>query len=99
VLAAALAFLALLQFVTAVLNLLPVPGFDGFGALEPALSPQVRARIAPVRPWAPLVAFALLFSVPALARGLFDVGEWALRSAGGSPALAAAGSALFRFWT
>ncbi|MBM9467730.1 site-2 protease family protein [Nakamurella leprariae] len=99
VLAAALSFLAVLQFVTAVLNLVPVPGFDGFGAVEPTLPTRVRARIAPIRPWAPLVVVALLFSVPALSRALFDVGEWALRQAGGSTALAAAGSALFRFWT
>ena len=97
-LGAALQFLALLQFVTAVLNLLPVPGFDGFGALEPYLSPATRARIAPVRPWAPLLLFVVLFSVPQVARVLFDAGAWMLTASGGSEYLAAVGQSLFRFW-
>lgn len=98
-LGAGLQFLALLQFVTAVLNLLPVPGFDGFGALEPYLAPATLARIAPVRPWAPLLLFAVLFSVPQAARVLFDAGAWLLSASGGSQYLAAVGQGLFRFWS
>ena len=41
-LGAALSYLALLQFVAGILNLLPIPGFDGFGILEPYLSPPVQ---------------------------------------------------------
>src|SRR5690606_5341902 len=48
---AAIAFLGLLQFVTAILNVLPVPGLDGFGILEPHLSPSVQRAVAPIRPW------------------------------------------------
>ncbi|GAA2020750.1 Zn-dependent protease [Nakamurella flavida] len=97
-LGAALQFLALLQFVTAVLNLLPVPGFDGFGALEPYLAPATKARIAPIRPWAPLLLFVVLFSVPQVSGVLFDAGAWLLSAAGGSQYLAAVGQSLFRFW-
>jgi Zn-dependent protease len=58
-----LAFLGFLQVVAFVLNMLPVPGLDGFGAIEPYLSPQVRRAVAPVRPFAFLVLFAVLFYV------------------------------------
>ena len=40
----AMAFLAFLQMTAAVLNLLPIPGLDGYGALEPHLSPRNPAR-------------------------------------------------------
>lgn len=67
----ALALLALLQFVTAILNILPVPGFDGFGVIAPYLSPQTQRAIAPIRGWAPLVVFVLLFSFPQMTGYLF----------------------------
>lgn len=68
----ALSFLALLQFVTAILNILPVPGFDGFGVIAPYLSPQLQRTTAPMRGWAPLVLFVILFSVPHASTYLFD---------------------------
>lgn len=97
-LGAALSFLALLQFVAGVLNLLPIPGFDGFGILEPYLSPGFRERIRPVRPWLPLALFAVLWSVPETSRWLFTAGYRLLELAGGNPVLASAGAGLFRFW-
>lgn len=97
-LGAALSFLALLQFVAAVLNLLPIPGFDGFGIIEPYLPAGFRERIRPLRPWIPLAAFALLWSVPALGSGLFEVGYRLLDAAGGNPLLAGVGGGAFQFW-
>lgn len=98
-LGAALSFLALLQFVAALLNLLPVPGFDGFGVLEPFLSRRFVQRIRPIRPWAPLIVFAILFSVPAAGRWLFDIGYDLYALAGGNLRDAALGNGLFRFWS
>ena len=43
----ALAFLALLQVTAAILNLLPVPGLDGYGIIEPWLSYGVRRQGEP----------------------------------------------------
>ena len=97
-LGAALSFLALLQFVAGILNLLPVPGFDGFGILEPYLSRRFTERIRPVRPWLPLVVFAILWSVPGASSWLFEAGYRLLDLAGGSQRLAQAGALLFRFW-
>ena len=55
--AAALSYLALLQFVAGILNLLPIPGFDGFGIIEPYLSTGSASGSRPLRPWIPLVVF------------------------------------------
>lgn len=41
-----LAFLAYLQIMAVVLNLIPVPPFDGFGAVEPFLPPSIQMKFA-----------------------------------------------------
>jgi Zn-dependent protease len=97
-LGAALSYLALLQFVAAILNILPVPGFDGFGIIEPYLSPRFTERLRPARPWIPLVAFVILFSVPQVSRALFTTANELFVWVGGNPVLAGIGSSLFRFW-
>ena len=50
-----LAFLGFLQVAALVLNLLPIPGLDGFGAIEPYLPRSVLIALAPVRRWGLLV--------------------------------------------
>lgn len=97
-LGAALSYLALLQFVAGILNLLPIPGFDGFGILEPYLPARLKERIRPLRPWLPLVVFAILFGVPMVSSWLFTAGFGLLELAGGSDYLARVGAGLFRFW-
>ncbi|MET3806911.1 Zn-dependent protease [Nakamurella sp. UYEF19] len=96
----ALSFLALLQFVTAILNILPVPGFDGFGVIEPYLSASTRRSIAPIRPWAPLVVFVILFSIPNASFYLFKPAYWLMDLFGTLPIRVAAGigAGAFRFW-
>lgn len=96
----ALSFLALLQFVTAILNILPVPGFDGFGVIAPYLSPQTQRAIAPTRGWAPLVVFVLLFSSSQLSNALFDAADALMRLVGNDFIRYAAfrGQNSFRFW-
>jgi len=97
-LGAALSYLALLQFVAGILNLLPIPGFDGFGIIEPYLSARLKERIRPLRPWIPLGVFAILFSVPGASSWLFTAGYRLFDLAGGDDFLAYAGGQLFRFW-
>ncbi|WP_055488563.1 site-2 protease family protein [Streptomyces sp. WMMB 322] len=65
----ALAFLAMLQVTAAILNLLPVPGLDGYGVLEPWLSPAARRQAEPFAPFGLLVVFGFLW-VPAV-NGVF----------------------------
>lgn len=97
-LGAALSFLALLQFVAGILNLLPVPGFDGYGIIAPYLPARITASLARWGIWAPLAAFAIIFFVPGVMTALFGLGFDLLALAGGNGAMASIGSALFQFW-
>jgi len=64
-----LAFLALLQIYALILNLIPVPPFDGFGAIEPYLSPRILEKIAPIRGMMIWIVIAALWYVPAISNG------------------------------
>lgn len=75
----ALAFLVLLQVTAAVLNMLPVPGLDGYGVLEPWLSRRVRRQVEPFAPYGLLVVFTCLW-IPTVNEHFWDgvhaVLEW-----------------------
>jgi Zn-dependent protease len=60
-LAAALSFLGLIQVLTFVLNLLPIPGLDGWGVIDPYLPYTTRASAARIAPYAPFVVILALF--------------------------------------
>ena len=62
----ALAFLAFLQVSALVLNLIPLPPFDGFGAVEPYLPMNLRASLAQTRGMLSFAVFFLLWYVPFL---------------------------------
>ena len=91
-LGAALAFLGLLQFVAGILNLLPVPGFDGWGIIGPYLSPRLVQRIRPIQPWAPLLVFFVLVGIPGASNALFEPARAMVDALGGSAYLADLGS-------
>ena len=97
-LAEVLSWLALVQVLAFLLNLLPVPGLDGWGVLDPHLSPSARRSAAQVRPFAPLLLFAVLISSSQVSGVLFDVGDAVFTAVGGSTGLAGAGQHLFVFW-
>src|SRR5512133_2983415 len=59
-----LAFLAFLQISAVVLNLIPLPPFDGFGALEPYLPMDVRVKLAQTQGMLSWVVLILLWQVP-----------------------------------
>jgi Zn-dependent protease len=97
-LTAGLSFLALVQLLAFVLNILPVPGLDGFGVVEPYL-PAATRRFAHTMGWyAPLVLFVLIIGVPAVGNALFGVGFSIFAALGGDPFAAAAGFREFLFW-
>lgn len=97
-LALGLSYLALVQILAFVLNILPVPGLDGFGALEPYVSPGARRFAATVRPFAPLALFILIIGVPPLAQLLFGTTYTLFAALGGDPQVAVAGLREFMFW-
>jgi Zn-dependent protease len=97
-LAIALSCLALIQVLAFVLNILPVPGLDGFGALEPFLPASTRQLADRVRPWAPIVLFLVLIGLPGASHLFFDVGGAVFAAVGGNLPLAATGYNELFFW-
>jgi Zn-dependent protease len=93
----ALAFLGFLQVTASLLNLLPVPGLDGFGIAEPWLPREWVQAAAKVAPFGILLLFALLW-IPQLNQAFFGVVFWLLDLLGTPTALVAQGDSLFRFW-
>jgi Zn-dependent protease len=98
VLAEGLSYLALLQILAFILNILPIPGLDGWGALEPWLSPEAKRFGDTVRPWGLWVLFLLLFLVTPVNRLFFDITDHVFQWVGGSPILAEFGQNNFLFW-
>ncbi|OIV37919.1 hypothetical protein BIV57_08685 [Mangrovactinospora gilvigrisea] len=93
----ALAFLGLLQISATILNLIPVPGLDGYGVIEPWLPHELRRSVAQVAPYALIIVFGLLW-IPSINSvffsGVYGVFGWF----GADPYLAEVGRQLFRFW-
>jgi Zn-dependent protease len=94
----ALAFLALLQTTAAVLNLLPVPGLDGYGIVQPWLPLSVRRQIEPFTPFGLLAVFGFLW-IPKVNSAFFDLIDGITRAFGVPEFAASDGYGLFRFWT
>lgn len=97
-LAAALAFLGFLQVTAFVLNMLPIPGLDGFGALEPFLPRSVLVSLAPVRRYGMMILFVLLWFVAPVRDAFWDFVLSFLDAFGVRRSLFGDGFDLFRFW-
>jgi Zn-dependent protease len=93
----ACAYLGMLQLSATLLNLLPVPGLDGYGIIEPWLSYKTRAAVRPFAPYGMLVVFALLFQ-PDVNRQFFDLLYSVMDLFGVNPNATYFGHELFRFW-
>ena len=94
----ALAFLAVLQVTAALFNLIPVPPFDGYGALRPHLSLAVQERMNNFAQVSMLVVFAVFWYVPFVG-GLFWGLVFSISKLIGIPLeLVGLGQQLFMFW-
>jgi Zn-dependent protease len=96
---AGVAFLAFLQITGVFINLLPIPGLDGFGIAQPFLPPEIAYRANLIRPFGFFILYALLF-IDTPVRDLFWEEVWKI-TVWISPDLAwlaSEGLALFRFW-
>jgi Zn-dependent protease len=95
---AALSVIAFLQAMALILNLLPIPGLDGFNAIRPFLP----ASLAPaVRKAEGLVMVALLlaiFVIPGASGALFRGAAWLSLAFGLNLDALQAGWAAFHFW-
>ncbi|MDT4913006.1 MAG: hypothetical protein QOC66_2134 [Pseudonocardiales bacterium] len=92
------AFLGFLQATAAVLNLLPVPGLDGYAIIEPYLDPETRRIGEKVKPWGMLGVIVLLLYLQPLNNAFFDLVNWICERTGANELLWAAGRQFFRFW-
>ena len=98
VLAVALSFLAFLQITAFIINMLPIPGLDGFGALEPFLPPSVLQAIQPIRRYSMLLLFFGLWFVQPVNDAIWTVVLEVVELFDIDPSLAIEGFRLFRFW-
>lgn len=95
----ALAFLALLQSTALILNLLPVPGLDGYGVIRPFLPRAVRRFTRPFEKYAFILLVVAVFFVPGVSGALFAAALDLTDALGLPRARIAEGLAAFRFWT
>jgi Zn-dependent protease len=96
---AGLTLLIFLQLTALVLNLIPLPGLDGFGILAPYL-PDSLLRIAYLFGQFSILILIIIFFYNNPVRQVFwDSIGLAMRIANLDPALVITGLDLFRFWT
>jgi Zn-dependent protease len=93
-----LAFLALLEMTALIFNLLPCPGLDGWGIIEPFLPGAVRAMGRRLAYVAPAILVVALFLVPPLNSLLWDTIFQASVLIGLDERLAFQGFRIFQFW-
>ena len=94
----AVAFLAFLQATGLILNLLPIPGLDGFGAIRPFLPGAWAPAIRRAEGLVMVALFLLIFLSPVGGRLLFGTGA-SLAAALGVPSEGIGeGFRAFRFW-
>jgi Zn-dependent protease len=96
--APALAFVGLLQASAVVLNLIPLPGFDGYGAISPYLPPAWRSGFDRYSGYAIWALFLALVLVPPAGRAFWAIVSSLADVAGVPLQLAMRGYAEFRFW-
>jgi Zn-dependent protease len=92
-----LAFLAALQMFAALLNLLPIPGLDGFGALQPYLSERAQQQARQIGQYSIFLLFLVMFRVPGVSSTLWSMADGLVGLFGVPAVLADLGRALFNF--
>jgi Zn-dependent protease len=93
-----IAFLAFLQITAVVLNLIPLPPFDGFGAIEPYLPMDIRMKLAQTQGMLSWVVLILLWQVPFIGNMFWGLIGFLARLAGIPLQLAGLGMSQFKFW-
>ncbi len=91
------AFLGFVQLTAAVLNLLPIPGLDGYGIIEPYLDPDTVRIGEKVKPWG-MLGIIVLLQVSSLRNAFFSLVYWLYDLSGSGHTLAAFGYEFFKFW-
>jgi Zn-dependent protease len=94
----AVALLAFFQATAVVLNLIPLPGLDGFGVLAPWLPASIREAAERLGAFLVLGLFVLIMAVPQVARTINLTSLYIVSFFGIDPTLIFIGISKFRFW-
>jgi Zn-dependent protease len=94
----AVAFLGFLQVTAAVLNLLPIPGLDGYAIIEPYLDPQTQQFGDKIKPWG-LIGVIVLLQINSLNDAFFRLVNNVYDVFGTERLGWVIGHDLFKFWT
>ncbi|MBN9320298.1 MAG: site-2 protease family protein [Caulobacterales bacterium 68-7] len=97
-LAAALAFLAFLQATALFINLLPIPGLDGFGVIRPYLPDSAQPMVNKAGALVGVALLLIIFFVPGASDFIFRVGLTLTDLAAVPREAIAAGHDAFTFW-
>jgi Zn-dependent protease len=73
---AGVAFLAFIQLTATILNLIPVPGLDGGGAIRPWLKPPYDRYYDVIAPWGMMLLILILVASPQGNAAFFNVVQW-----------------------
>lgn len=95
---AVIAVSALYQGTAIVLNLLPIPGLDGYGIIRPWIPEGMRASGDHIARYSGLVITGLFLLSGAFARSVFRAGLWITVHLGFSPQDVVVGYRLMRLW-
>jgi Zn-dependent protease len=93
-----MAFLGFLQVTAVILNLLPIPGLDGYNALEPHLSYDTQRALNGFKQWGFFILLILLIAPP-LNQWFFSLVYWFVELSGVPAGLSGFGGQLTRFWS
>ncbi len=94
----AIGLLALFQAMALILNLLPVPGLDGYGVIRPFLPPAVQRGLAPVERFAIFGLIAVVLFLPGAAAAFFKTAVSLTTLVGIDTRMIATGWQDFHFW-
>jgi Zn-dependent protease len=92
-----LAFLGLLQVTAALLNILPIPGLDGWAIIEPYLDPHTQQGAEKLKPWG-MIAIIVLLQFQNVRDAFFNLVDQLYDLGNAPPLLAAIGRSYFEFW-
>jgi Zn-dependent protease len=98
VLYGAVSFLALLELTALLFNLIPCPGLDGWGIVEPFFPERVRQVGRRMAPIGPLILVVALIAIPEVNNSFWDAIYEACGRIGVDPRVASIGFGLFQFW-
>ena len=96
--APALSFLAVLQITALVLNLVPIPPFDGFGAIAPFLPDSITEAAYAYGNYGVFLIFLCLWQIPAANQTFWGLVDSIGSLIGISQDLAGDGLRMFQFW-